>query len=55
MAADIVSDGYGTRYEQRLKLATTVIRQHSDLTEQQARALAAHVIYALDHISEKVR
>lgn len=48
-------NGHNPRYNRRLELAATVIQQHSDLNERQARALAAHVLRALDHIPEKIR
>lgn len=42
-------------YEQRVRLATTVIRQNSTLSEDDARKLAIQVLRAVDHVPEKVR
>jgi len=46
---------YISLYDQRVKLVATTLTAHSDLTEKAAAELAAHVLYALDHIPEKVR
>ena len=42
-------------YERRVQLVTATITERSELTEKAATELAGHVLYALDHIPEKVR
>jgi hypothetical protein len=49
------SGTYVSVYEQRVKLVAEVLRAHAELDEKAARDLAVHVLYALDHIPEKVR
>ena len=46
---------YVSRYDQRVQLVAAELRARSELTEQAAMELAGHVLYALDHIPEKVR
>lgn len=46
---------YVSLYEQRIKLVADALRAHSTLTDEDAAELAAHVLYALDHIPERVR
>jgi hypothetical protein len=46
---------YVSRYDQRIKLVAATLTAHSKLTEKAAIELARHVMYALDHIPEKVR
>ncbi len=46
---------YVPRYEQRLRLAADALVQNSQLDEKAARDLAVHVLYAIDHIPEKLR
>jgi Family of unknown function (DUF6307) len=46
---------YISLYDQRVNLVATTLRARTDLTEQAAVELAGHVLYALDHIPEKVR
>ena len=46
---------YVTVYEWRVKLVAEALRAHSKLDEKAAREIAVHVLYALDHIPEKVR
>jgi hypothetical protein len=46
---------YVSLYDQRVKLVAAALTAHSKLTEQAAIKLAGHVLYALDHIPEKVR
>lgn len=46
---------YVSVYDQRVALAATALREHSELAEKAASALAVHVLHALDHIPEKVR
>lgn len=42
-------------HQQRLALVTRTLVQHSALDDAQARAVALHVLHALDHIPEKIR
>lgn len=42
-------------YERRLKLVQDTLMEHSELSATSARALAVHVLGALDHIPERVR
>jgi len=49
------SSTYVSVYEQRVKLVAEAMRVHSELDEKAAVGLAVHVLYALDHIPEKVR
>lgn len=42
-------------YDRRVQLVTATITERSELTETAAAELAGHVLYALDHIPEKVR
>ena len=52
----MASDGkYVSLYEQRVKLVAAALTEHSELTSSAATELAAHVLYALDHIPERVR
>jgi hypothetical protein len=46
---------YISLYEQRIRLVAQALTQHSELSEKEAADLAIHVLYALDHIPEKVR
>jgi len=46
---------YVSRYDQRVQLVAAELTARSELTEQAAIELAGHVLYALDHIPEKVR
>jgi hypothetical protein len=46
---------YTSPYDQRVKLVTDTLRQHSNLSEKVAVDLAEHVLNALNHIPEKVR
>jgi uncharacterized protein DUF6307 len=46
---------YISLYEQRIRLVAQALTQHSKLSEKEAADLAIHVLYALDHIPEKVR
>jgi hypothetical protein len=46
---------YVSLYEQRVKLVADALTSHSELTSVAATELAAHVLYALDHIPERVR
>jgi hypothetical protein len=46
---------YVSLYEQRVKLVADALTAHSELTSRAAAELAAHVLYALDHIPERVR
>lgn len=48
-------NGHNPHYERRISLVTTVIQQHSNLGEQEARTLAKHVVHAVDHIPEHIR
>jgi Family of unknown function (DUF6307) len=42
-------------YDQRVRLVADALMQNSKLTEKAALEVAVHVLYALDHIPEKVR
>jgi Family of unknown function (DUF6307) len=42
-------------YEQRVRLVTDVIAQHSEMSPETAGELAKHVLDAIDHIPERVR
>jgi hypothetical protein len=46
---------YVSLYDQRVKLVAAALTARSELTEKAAIELAGHVLYALDHIPEKVR
>ena len=42
-------------YERRLRLVTETLTQHSEMSAETAGELAKHVLYAIDHIPERVR
>jgi hypothetical protein len=46
---------YVTLHEQRVRLVAQTISKNSKLGDKAAAELAKHVLYALDHIPEKVR
>jgi Family of unknown function (DUF6307) len=46
---------YVSLYDQRVKLVADALMAHSELKGEAAIKLATHVVYALDHIPEKVR
>jgi Family of unknown function (DUF6307) len=46
---------YVSLYDQRVELVAAALTARSELTEKDAVELAGHVLYALDHIPEKVR
>lgn len=46
---------YVSVHEQRIRLVADVIVEHSALDRPAAIELARHVLYALDHIPEKIR
>jgi hypothetical protein len=46
---------YISLYEQRIRLVAHALTQNSELSEKDAADLAVHVLYAIDHIPEKVR
>ena len=46
---------YVSLYEQRIRLVADALTQHSKLSAKDASDLAVHVLYAIDHIPEKVR
>ena len=51
----MTSDGtYVSLYDKRVQLVAAALTARSELTEQAATELARHVLYALDHIPEKV-
>lgn len=52
MASDTL---YVSLYEQRLRLVADALVQNSKLKEKVALDLAVHVLYAIDHIPEKLR
>jgi hypothetical protein len=49
------STTYISVYDQRVRLVANALTQNSKLDEKAANELAKHVLYALDHIPEKVR
>jgi len=52
----VTSNGpYVSLYDQRVKLVADALTAHSKLTGKAATELAVHVLYALDHIPERVR
>ena len=56
MGQVMTSNGtYVSLYDQRVKLVAAALTAHSELTEKVAIELARHVLYAIDHIPEKVR
>jgi Family of unknown function (DUF6307) len=42
-------------YEHRVRLVTDALIQHSEMSPESAGELAKHVLYAIDHIPERVR
>jgi hypothetical protein len=46
---------YVSLYDQRVKLVADALVAHSELKHEAATKLAAHVLYAIDHIPESVR
>jgi hypothetical protein len=46
---------YVSVHEQRVQLVAQAITKNSKLGDNAATELAEHVLYALDHIPEKVR
>ena len=46
---------YISLYEQRIRLVAQALVQYSKISEKDAADLATHVLYAIDHIPEKVR
>ena len=52
---EITATNYVSLYEQRIRLVASALTQNSKLSEKDASDLAVHVLYALDHIPEKVR
>ena len=46
---------YVSVYDQRVQLVAQAMRSNSKLSEKAATELAKHVLYALDHVPEKVR
>ncbi len=52
---EITAKTYISLYEQRIQLVALALTQHSKLSKKDASDLAVHVLYALDHIPEKVR
>jgi hypothetical protein len=46
---------YISLYDQRVLLVAHALKQNSKLGETEAAELAVHVLYAIDHIPEKVR
>ena len=46
---------YVSVHDQRVKLVADAIVEHSTLDRSVALELARHVLYALDHIPEKIR
>jgi uncharacterized protein DUF6307 len=50
-----INGTYVSLYNQRVRIVAAALMAHSELTEKAAVELAGHVLYALDHIPEKVR
>jgi hypothetical protein len=46
---------YVSLYDRRVQLVADALAAHSALTGETATELARHVLYALDHIPERVR
>jgi hypothetical protein len=46
---------YTSLYEQRIMLVAHALKENSKLSEKDTADLAVHVLYAIDHIPEKVR
>ena len=46
---------YVSVYDQRVRLVAQAMTKNSKLDDKAATELAKHVLYALDHIPEKVR
>ena len=46
---------YVSVYGRRVILVAEALRAHSKLGEKAAKEIAVHVLYALDHIPERVR
>jgi hypothetical protein len=46
---------YVSLYDQRIQLVVRALRKNSKLGEEEAVELAGYVLYAIDHIPEKVR
>lgn len=46
---------YVSVHDQRVRLVADALLRHSDLSDDEAIALAGHALDALDHIPEKVR
>ncbi len=46
---------YVSVYDQRVRLVADALVQNSKLNDKAAVELAVHVLYALDHIPEKIR
>ena len=49
------NEAYISLHDRRIRLAADALIAHSELDDKAALAAAAHVVYALDHIPEKVR
>ncbi|BBY17761.1 DUF6307 family protein [Mycolicibacterium litorale] len=49
------STTFRTPYDLRVDLVKNTITTHSDLDSEAARALAVHVLHALNSIPEKMR
>jgi hypothetical protein len=52
---DTSARSYISLYDQRVRLVASALMQNSKLGEKHAVDLAVHVLYAIDHIPEKVR
>lgn len=46
---------YVSVYEQRIQLVARALNKNSKLSQKDAADLAVHVLYAIDHIPEKLR
>ncbi len=46
---------YVSAYEHRIQLVTSALVDHSQIDNETAAQLAAHVLQVLDHIPEKIR
>jgi Family of unknown function (DUF6307) len=44
-----------SRYDYRVKLAQDIVKENTQLSDQECRALAVRLVHTLDTIPEKVR
>lgn len=51
----MIETKFVSRYEQRVTLVQKVLQKNSTLDDNASHELAVRVVYALDHIPEKLR